>query len=147
MNSSMKWLSLILIFLNTASAADFCVTGVRGTLTGNFTFKIEKRTNGDRMLSVLDQNRSLVFTSRATNRFTKFNSTGYGVCSVIAQGTDETSGAKYHVEVKVSPHFEKPCSAVVVPTNVEYVTLKVTPKGTTLGDDLTAYALSIIRCP
>lgn len=144
----MKFMWIILTLLSTAaSAADFCVTGVKGSLTSNFIFKVEKTGSGDRTLAILDSNRNPIFTSKATNRFTRFNTTGYGVCSVVAEGTETNTGAKYRAEIKVSPHYEKPCTQVTVPTNAEYVTLKITPKGTTLGDDLTAYALSVIRCP
>jgi hypothetical protein len=138
-------LSLILLSFS-AHAADYCVTGLKGTVTSSFTFKISQNRPNDRSVTVIDANKNQIFASKTENQFTKFNSTGYGVCSVTAQGIDDATGAQYHLELKLSPHYQKPCSDVTFPTSVEYLTLKIVPKGTTLGDDLTAYALSVVPC-
>ena len=131
----------------TSQAADFCVSGVKGTVTGAFTFKVSQNHANERSITVYDNAKNTVFTNKTDTQFTQFNSTGYGVCSLAAQGTDETTGAQYKLELKVSPHYAKACKAVTLPATVEYLTLKIIPKGTTLGDDLTAYALSPVPCP
>lgn len=135
------------LFSGTARAADYCVTGLKGTVTSSFVFKVSQRSANDRTIAVLDSNRNQIFAARSETQFTKFNSSGYGVCSVTARGLDEPSGAEYRLELKLSPHFSKACTEATFPTSVEYLTLKIIPKGTTLGDDLTAYALSVVPCP
>ena len=134
------------LFTTKTFAADFCVTGVKGTIASSFIFKLSQNQAGERMLSVLDNKNSLIFNGKTLNHLTKFNSTGYGVCSIISQGTD-ANGAQYNLELKVSPHYQKACTQVGLPTSVEYLTLKIIPKCTTLGDELTSYALSITPCP
>ena len=52
-----------------------------------------------------------------------------------------------NLEMKVNAHSKVDCNQMGIPASVEYLTLKVTPKGTTLGDDMTAYALSVVPCP
>ncbi len=145
----MKTLICLLLLTSPflSQAADFCVTGLRGTATSNYIFKVSQATNSDRMVGLLDANKNPIFQTKAENHFTQFNSTGYGVCSVTASGTDEQTGARIKLELKVAPHAKAACNKITIPTSVEYVTLKITPKGTTLGDDLTAYALTIIPCP
>ena len=142
-------LSLVATLIGSGSsfAADFCITGVRGTASSAYTFKVSSTNQGERTVSILDSNKNALFTAKAENRFTQFNSTGYGVCGITASGTDEQSGAHFKVELKVAPHAKVACKNFLLPTSVEYVTLKITPKGTTLGDDLTAYALALVPCP
>ena len=135
-------------FIPTISqAADFCITGLKGTASSAYIFKVALSNQGERHISILDANRNALFTAKTENRFTQFNTTGYGVCSLTASGTDEQSGAHYKVELKVAPHSQTACKKFLLPTSVEYITLKITPKGTTLGDDLTAYALALVPCP
>jgi len=148
----MKKLSALFLGLLLGSstfAADFCVTGLKGTITVNYLFKVSQTANADRSISLLDasKNNNVVFSSKAENRFTQFNSTGYGVCSVSGTSTDAVTGAQYKLELKVSSHYKNECTQISVPGIIEYLTLKITPKGTTLGDDVTAYALSIVPCP
>ena len=130
-----------------AHAADYCITGLKGTVTSNFIFKVTQNPNGDRTLTALDPARNTLFTAKPTTQFTQFNSSGYGVCSLNSEGVDEATGTQYKVELKVAPHYAKDCKAVTFPTSVEYLSLKIAPKGTTLGDDVTAYALSVLPCP
>jgi hypothetical protein len=146
MKSKLFFLGLTL-FSQVALAADVCVTGVKGTLTSSFLFKVSSNLANERTITLFDNNRNQIFVKKSETQFTKFNSSGYGICSLVAQGKDEVSGAQYKVELKVSPHYQKACSQLTLPTSVEYLSLKITPKGTTLGDDLTAYALSITPCP
>jgi len=128
-------------------AADFCVSGLKGTLTGAYIIKISHTSGSDRTLTLMDSNKTVLFTSKTENRFTQFNSTGYGVCSISGTGTDPITSVQYKLELKVAPHFKSDCNQVDLPTSVEYLTLKMIPKGTTLGDDLTAYALTPVSCP
>ena len=146
------FVSLLVLFIagfsSTSSiAADFCITGLKGTASSAYIFKVALSNQGERHISILDANRNALFTAKTENRFTQFNTTGYGVCSLTASGTDEQSGAHYKVELKVAPHSQTACKKFLLPTSVEYITLKITPKGTTLGDDLTAYALALVPCP
>jgi hypothetical protein len=128
-------------------ATDFCVSGLKGTLSSAYVIKVTHPTNSDRLISLLDTNKTSLFSSKAENRFTQFNSTGYGVCSLTASGTDLNTSVQYKLELKVAPHSKSECNLVDVPVGSEYFTLKIIPKGTTLGDDLTAYALAPIPCP
>jgi hypothetical protein len=148
----MKFFIFLLSFLSLstshfAMAADFCVTGLKGTIANNYIFKVSQVTNSERILTLLDNNnKNVVFSSRAENHFTQFNTTGYGVCSIEAVGVDAISKTQYKLEMKVSLHEKTSCNQLSLPSSVEYLTLKITPKGTTLGDDLTSYALSLTRC-
>jgi hypothetical protein len=138
----------MLTFGSLASAADFCVTGLKGTIAANYFFKISQTSNAERMVSLIDASKNAsVFSSKAENRFTLFNSSGYGVCSISGSGIDAVSGAQYKLELKVASHFKNECAATTIPNSIEYLTLKITPKGTTLGDDFTAYALTVVPCP
>jgi hypothetical protein len=146
---SIGLLTLVLSALSTtASAADLCVTGLKGTIASSYIFKVSHSSNTERLVTLLDtaKNQS-VFSSKAENRFTQFNTTGYGVCSVSGSGIDPTSGAQFKLELKTTAHYKNDCNQIGLPTNVEYLTLKITPRGTTLGDDLTAYALTPVSCP
>ena len=136
-----------LALASQAFAADFCVTGLKGTMTNAYLFKIGQTSNSERAISLMDANKNQVFTAKAENKFTQFNSSGYGVCSITGSGADAVTGAQYKLELKIASHYKGDCNVATIPTNIEYLTLKVTPKGTTLGDDLTAYALTIVPCP
>jgi hypothetical protein len=141
-------LCLVIIgFTSTAMASDVCVTGLKGTIAQAFIFKVSQNRDQERTLSVLNVNRDLIFQSKADNRFVKFNSSGYGTCSVAGMGTDDSTGAQYKVELKTSTHSQKECETTTIPTRIEFLSLKINPKGTTLGDDLTSYALTAIPCP
>lgn len=140
-------LFLVLASFSAQANGDFCVTGLKGTATNAFVFRVSSPNNADRSLTLLDNNKNTIFVSKIENRFTQFNSSGYGVCSLTASGVDEQTGAHYKAELKVTPHSKATCNQFQIPTSVEYITLKVVPKGTTLGDDITAYALTIIPCP
>jgi len=145
----MKTLSILALALTSTSAFanDYCVTGLRGTATSNYLFRITQNPNGERVVTAQDQAKNTLFTAKTQTQFTQFNSSGYGVCSLNTSGTDEASGTQYKLELKVAPHYVKECKAVAFPTSVEYLNLKIAPKGTTLGDDITAYGLSVTPCP
>ncbi len=138
--------SLILLAATT-QANDFCVTGVKGTATSHYTFKVTQTNAAERMMTLFDSNHRPIFHARVENRFTQFNTSGYGVCSVTGKGIDELTGASLTAELKVAPHSKTACRQYKVPTSIEYLTLKIVPKGTTLGDELTAYAHTIVPCP
>ena len=132
---------------SSAFANDFCVTGLKGTATSNYLFRITQNQNGEHVVTAQDQAKNTLFTSKTQTQFTQFNSSGYGVCSLNTQSVDESTGTHYKLELKVAPHYVKECKMVGFPTTVEYLNLKIAPKGTTLGDDITAYALSVTPCP
>ena len=96
--------SMALISSASAASTDFCVSGLKGTFTNSFIFKVAHATNSERTVSLMDSNKNVVFTSKAENRFTQFNSTGYGVCSIAGLGSDAATGAQY------KPRNESECS-------------------------------------
>lgn len=81
----------LLIFLalfltqTLAFGAEYCATGVKGTLTAGFTGKLAHSSNSDRTLTLIDANKNVLFASKAENRFTQFSASGYGVCSIGAE--------------------------------------------------------------
>ena len=135
----------LLTLVSLSEAAELCVSGVKGTLTSQYTVKLAHATNTERSITLLDQNKNVLFTSRAQNHFTQFNSTGYGACSITGE-SKEPGQVQYKLELKVLAHTKADCAAVDLPAYSDYFTLKIIPKGTTLGDDLTAYALTSGTC-